>query len=108
MDVSANRMVSLNGSNYAMRKDKMEDLLYVKGYHHLMFAQGKLVDKTNKEWTLLHRQDFCISYTPDDFGVVGMGNNGVAKVVGIASLDLKMDVKIVFLYGDLEKEIYME
>ena len=35
--------------------------------------------------------------------------SSIHVVLGIAaSLDLKMDVKIVFLYGDLEKEIYME
>ena len=35
--------------------------------------------------------------------------SSIHVVLGIAtSLDLKMDVKIVFLYGDLEKKIYME
>ena len=56
MNVSANRMVSLNGSNYALWKDKMEDLLYEKGYHHPMFVQGKPTDKTDEECTLLYRQ----------------------------------------------------
>ena len=37
-------------------KDKMEDLLYVKGYHQPMFFKVKHVDKTDKEWTLLYRQ----------------------------------------------------
>ena len=37
-------------------KDKMEDLLYVKGYHQRMFVKVKHVDKTDKEWTLLYRQ----------------------------------------------------
>ena len=34
-------------------------------------------------------RDLCTSYTPDDFGVVEMGNNGVAKVVGICNVCLE-------------------
>ena len=45
MDVSANRMVSLNGSNYALWKDKIKNLLYVKDYHHLMFVKENLLTK---------------------------------------------------------------
>ena len=50
------RMVSLNGSNSSLWKDKMEDLLYVKGrYHHPMFVGRKPADK-DEEWVLLHMQ----------------------------------------------------
>ena len=55
MDVTANRMVILNGSNYGLWKDKMEDLLSMKGYHHHMFVGRKPADK-DEEWVLLHMQ----------------------------------------------------
>ena len=55
MDVTANRMVSLNGLNYGLWKDTMEDLLYVMGYHHPMFARRKPTDK-DEEWVWLHKQ----------------------------------------------------
>jgi len=56
MEVNTTRMVSLNGSNYALWKGKMEDLLYVKKYHEHVFVAVKSKDKTDDEWTLLHRQ----------------------------------------------------
>jgi len=56
MDVNTSRMINLNGSNYAIWKGKMEDLLYVKGYHIPVFGTDKPADKTDEEWTLLHRQ----------------------------------------------------
>jgi cell division cycle protein 20 (cofactor of APC complex) len=49
-------MVTLNGSNYALWKGKMEDLLYVKNFHEPVFATEKPDNKTDDQWTLLHRQ----------------------------------------------------
>ncbi|MCI58571.1 hypothetical protein A2U01_0079826, partial [Trifolium medium] len=34
----------------------MVDLLYVKNFHQHVFAPEKPTDKTDDEWTLLHRQ----------------------------------------------------
>ena len=34
-------------------------------------------------------RDFYTSYTPGDFGVVRMGNNGVAKVIDIGNVFLE-------------------
>ena len=56
MEVNSSRMINLNGSNYAVWKSKMEDVLYVKGYHLPVFASEKPVDKTDEEWNLIHRQ----------------------------------------------------
>ena len=50
------RMITLNGSNYHVWKGKMEDLLYVKDYYSPVFAEQKPDDKTDAEWTLIHRQ----------------------------------------------------
>ena len=47
-------------------------------------------------------KDFCISYTPDDFGVVGMGNNGVAKVVGRGNVCLKTHNGMTLLLKDVK------
>ena len=53
-------MISLNGSNYAIWKGKIEDLLYVKKFHEPMFAtKKKLENVTDDEWNLLHRQVCC-------------------------------------------------
>jgi transposase InsO family protein len=49
-------MVSLNGSNYHIWKGKMEDLLYVKQFHLPVFTSEKPENKSDEEWTLLHRQ----------------------------------------------------
>ena len=56
MEVNKSRMINLNGSNYHVWKGKMEDLLYVKDYYLPVFAEQKPEDKTDDEWTLLHRQ----------------------------------------------------
>jgi len=55
MEANTIHMLSLNGLNYALWKHKMEDLLYVKKYHETVFAAVKPKEKTNDEWTLLHR-----------------------------------------------------
>ncbi|KAK2416554.1 hypothetical protein QL285_038941 [Trifolium repens] len=56
METNTTRMVSLNGSNYNVWKGKMEDLLYVKGFHLPVFSSKKSDGKSDEEWTLLHRQ----------------------------------------------------
>lgn len=56
MEVNTSRMVNLNGSNFHVWKGKMEDLLYVKNYYLPVFATEKPADKTESEWTILHRQ----------------------------------------------------
>lgn len=56
METNTSRMVNLTGSNYHIWKGKMEDLLYVKGYHLPVFATEKPEDKMDVEWNLLHRQ----------------------------------------------------
>ncbi|TXG70578.1 hypothetical protein EZV62_005513 [Acer yangbiense] len=56
MEVNKSRMINLNGSNYHVWKGKMEDLLYVKDYYLPVFAEQKPEDKTDDEWTILHRQ----------------------------------------------------
>ena len=59
MEVNTTRMVTLNGSNYALWKSKMEDLFYVKKYHEPVFVAAKPKDKTDEEWTLLHTQGYA-------------------------------------------------
>jgi hypothetical protein len=56
MEANLSRMVSLNGSNYHIWKGKMEDLLYVKQFHLPVFTSEKPENKSDEEWTLLHRQ----------------------------------------------------
>ncbi|GKA92255.1 putative RNA-directed DNA polymerase [Tanacetum coccineum] len=56
MEANTSRMVSLNGSNYHVWKGKMEDLLYVKDYYLPVFTTEKPENKTDAEWTILHRQ----------------------------------------------------
>ena len=43
-------------------------------------------------------RDFYTSYTPSDFGVVRMGNNGVAKVIDIGNflLETRNGMKLLF------------
>ena len=55
-NLNLSRMITLNGSNYHVWKGKMEDLLYVKDYYSPVFAEQKPDDKTDAEWTLIHRQ----------------------------------------------------
>ena len=56
MEANTSRMVNLNGSNYHIWKGKMEDLLYVKDYYLPVFSTDKPEDKTDAQWTILHRQ----------------------------------------------------
>ncbi|PWA95872.1 hypothetical protein CTI12_AA044980 [Artemisia annua] len=56
MEANTSRMVSLNVSNYHVWKGKMEDFLYVKDYYLPVFSTEKPENKTNAEWTILHRQ----------------------------------------------------
>ncbi|GKB51652.1 hypothetical protein Tco_0902405, partial [Tanacetum coccineum] len=56
MEANTSRMVNLNGSNYHVWKGKMEDLLYVKDYYLPVFSIEKPENKTDAEWTILHRQ----------------------------------------------------
>jgi hypothetical protein len=56
MEANLSRMVSLNGSNYHIWKGKMEDLLYVKQFHLPVFMSEKPENKSDEEWTLMHRQ----------------------------------------------------
>jgi len=41
MEVNANRVVSLNGTNYHLWKGKMKNLLFVKKMHLPVFATQK-------------------------------------------------------------------
>lgn len=56
METNTSRMINLNGTNYHLWKSKMEDLLYVKGFHQPVFSSEKPESKTEEEWTLFHRQ----------------------------------------------------
>jgi hypothetical protein len=56
MEVNITCMLSLNGSNYTLWKTKMEDLLYGRKYHEPVFVAANPKDKTDDEWTILHRQ----------------------------------------------------
>ncbi|GKD50569.1 putative RNA-directed DNA polymerase [Tanacetum coccineum] len=56
MEANTSRMVSLNDSNYHVWKGKIEDLLHVKDYYLPVFTTEKPENKTNAEWTILHRQ----------------------------------------------------
>ena len=42
-------MITLNGPNYNVWKEKMEDLLYVKCFHQPVFGTEKPSDKTDEE-----------------------------------------------------------
>ncbi|GJR25110.1 hypothetical protein Tco_0973637, partial [Tanacetum coccineum] len=73
MEANTSRMVSLNGSNYHVWKGKMKDLLYDKDYYLSVFTTEKPKNKTDAEWTILHRQTFRTSLSnsaPD--GVITM------------------------------------
>ena len=49
MEVNTARMVNLNGSNYQIWRGKMEDLLYVKGFHLPVFSTEKPEGKSDEE-----------------------------------------------------------
>lgn len=55
-NTNTSRMITLNGPNYDLWKSKMEDLLYVKNFHQPVFGTEKPNDKSDDDWTLLHRQ----------------------------------------------------
>ena len=48
MESNRCRMITLNGSNYHVWKEKMEELLYVKDYYLPVFASEKLENKTRR------------------------------------------------------------
>ncbi|GKD16351.1 putative RNA-directed DNA polymerase [Tanacetum coccineum] len=70
-------------------KRKMEDLLYVKDYYLPVFSTEKPENKTDTEWTILHRQ-VCVNIR-GDFGVVMMGNTGLSRIAGIGDICLKFN-----------------
>ncbi|WJX62730.1 hypothetical protein P8452_47694 [Trifolium repens] len=55
METNTTRMISLNGSNYNVWKGKMEDLLYVKGFHLPVFSNEKPEGKRDEEWTCIDK-----------------------------------------------------
>ena len=56
MEANTSRMVTLNGANCAIKKRKIEDLLYVKNFYKPVFTTVKTDNKIDDEWNLLHRQ----------------------------------------------------
>ncbi|GKU90802.1 hypothetical protein SLEP1_g4753 [Rubroshorea leprosula] len=56
MEVNQSKMITLNSSNYQLWKGKMEDLLYVKEFHELVFSEQKPNSMKDEEWRLLHRR----------------------------------------------------
>lgn len=56
MESNTSRMVTLKYANYAIRKGQMEDFLYVKNFHQPLFTTIKPDNKSDEEWSLLHRQ----------------------------------------------------
>ncbi|GJZ30008.1 hypothetical protein Tco_0575055 [Tanacetum coccineum] len=76
MEANTSRMVNLNGSNYHVWKGKMEDLLYVKDYYLPVFSTEKPENKTDAEWTILHRQGIINQ-------LAGMGIKFEDKIQGL-------------------------
>ena len=56
MEGNISKMISLNGTNYSVRKAKMEDLLYVKEFYKPVFNEAKPEDMEDDQWKVLHRQ----------------------------------------------------
>ena len=54
MESNTSRMIALNGSNYHVRKGKMEDLLYMMAYYLPMFVSKNPENKTYAKWNSLH------------------------------------------------------
>ena len=48
------------------------------------------------------RKEFFTSYTSGDFGVLKMGNDGVAKVIGVGDVCLETNVKVKLLLKDVK------
>ena len=49
MEANTSRIVTLNGTNYAIWKGKMEDLLYVKNFYQPVYTTKKSKNKTDEE-----------------------------------------------------------
>ena len=43
------------------------------------------------------RKEFFTSYTPGDFGVLKMGNDGVSKVIGVGDVCLQINMGILLV-----------
>ncbi|KAF5806141.1 putative RNA-directed DNA polymerase [Helianthus annuus] len=56
METNTSQMIILNGSNYHLWKTRMEDLLYVNGFHQPIICSEKPEGMTEEEWNLLHRR----------------------------------------------------
>nr|KYP72143.1 hypothetical protein KK1_004727 [Cajanus cajan] len=50
-------MISLNGANYYLWKDKMKNLLLVKNLHLYVFASNKPKSKSDEEWDFKHLKE---------------------------------------------------
>lgn len=61
-------MISLNGENYHIWRNRMEDLLFVREMHLPVFATTKPDDKTDEEWAFEHKQvcDFIRKFVEDN------------------------------------------
>ncbi|GJX85872.1 hypothetical protein Tco_0336646 [Tanacetum coccineum] len=56
MEANTIRMVNLNVSNYPVWKGKKEVFFYVKDSYLPVFSTEKPENKTDAEWTILHRR----------------------------------------------------
>ena len=54
MDASTSKMISLNGTNYHVWKEKTKDHLYVKSWDLPVFATQKLESKIDEELEFEH------------------------------------------------------
>ncbi|KAH7531688.1 hypothetical protein JRO89_XSUnG0011200 [Xanthoceras sorbifolium] len=54
--VKFSKMISLNGTNYHIWRNKMKDLLFVTIMHLSMFTTVKPDGKTDEEWDFEHEQ----------------------------------------------------
>ena len=56
MKAKTSKMVSLNGTNYHIWRNKMKDLLFVMKLHLPVFTTTKPEGKTDEEWAFEHEQ----------------------------------------------------
>ncbi|KAH7572354.1 hypothetical protein JRO89_XS04G0242500 [Xanthoceras sorbifolium] len=56
MEAKFSKMISLNGTNYHIWRNKMKDLLFVTKMHLLVFTNIKPDGKTDEEWDFEHKQ----------------------------------------------------
>ena len=56
MEAKTSKMVSLNGTNYHIWRNKMKDLLFVMKLHLPVFTTTKPEGKTDEEWAFEHEQ----------------------------------------------------